>query len=150
MALPSYIEDMKEWKKSFQFFFPVTVRFSETDAFGHLNNTVAFVYFEHARIQFLKESGLMQQWMNQNGAKIPVTADLHCDYMNQVFFDEVLQIGVKVSDVGRSSVELQYIVLNQSNIVCMTGRGRMVQISKKTGKAIPWDEKELGMLRKRS
>ncbi|WP_369678806.1 acyl-CoA thioesterase [Planococcus faecalis] len=34
---------------------PVQVRFSETDMFGHVNNTVPIAYFEFARIEFMKE-----------------------------------------------------------------------------------------------
>lgn len=147
MALPSYIKDLEEWKSDFSYKYPVTVRFSETDAFGHLNNTTAFVYFEHARIQFFKEIGLMQEWMRQEGKNIPVTADLQCDYMNQVFFDEGLEIGIKAAAVGRSSVEIQYIVLNRKQEVCMTGRGRIVQISKKTGKPMAWDEQSVAALK---
>ncbi|WP_280769831.1 acyl-CoA thioesterase [Salipaludibacillus daqingensis] len=141
MGLPNYVKDLEEWTKEFSYFYPITVRFSETDAFGHLNNTTSFVYFEHARIQYFKEIGLMQQWMSQKGSTIPVTADLHCDYMNQVFFDEALTIGIKVADIGRSSVEIQYVVLNEKEEVCMTGRGRIVQIDKKTGKSKAWDDR---------
>ena len=147
LALPSYIEDLEEWKSDFQYYYPVTVRFSETDAFGHLNNTVAFVYFEHARIQFFKEVGLMQLWMSQAVDSIPVTADLHCDYLKQVFFDENLQIGVKVSRIGHSSLDLHYMVLNERKEMCMSGRGSIVQISKKTGKSIAWDNKSVSALK---
>jgi len=146
MALPSYIKNLEEWKSDFKYFYPVSVRFSETDAFGHLNNTTAFVYFEHARIQFFKETGLMEQWMSRLGVNIPVTADLQCEYMNQVFFDDALEIGVKVAEIGKTSVEIQYLVLNGKQQLCMTGRGRIVQISKKTGRPTVWDEQALSAL----
>ncbi|UTR15531.1 acyl-CoA thioesterase [Salipaludibacillus sp. LMS25] len=139
MKKPAYITDYEGWCKEFNCFFPVDVRFSETDAFGHLNNTQAFVYFEHARIQFLKVIGLMELWMKTDDV-IPVTADLQCDYFKQVFFDETLQIGVKVMSIGRSSVELHYMILNEQNHVCMTGRGRIVQISKRTGVPEAWND----------
>lgn len=32
----------------------VNVRFSETDALGHINNTSYFIYLEEARMKFLK------------------------------------------------------------------------------------------------
>ncbi|MCR6095601.1 acyl-CoA thioesterase [Salipaludibacillus agaradhaerens] len=147
MKKPTYITDYEAWCKEFNYFFPVQVRFSETDAFGHLNNTQAFVYFEHARIQFLKVVGLMTLWMKTDDL-IPVTADLQCDYFKQVFFDEALRIGVKVMSIGTSSVELHYIILNEQNQVCMTGRGRIVQISKRTGASKGWNDETLSLLKK--
>lgn len=50
----SYIENLASWEKDFSFYIPVKVRFCETDMFGHMNNGVAFTYFEEARIEFLK------------------------------------------------------------------------------------------------
>lgn len=147
MALPAYIENLESWAKEFSYFFPVNVRFSETDAFGHLNNTNTFVYFEHGRISFFKQIGLMQEWMDSKTNAIPVTADLHCDYMKQVYFDEELRIGVKLNRVGTSSMDIHYVALNRNNEVCFTGRGSIVQVSKVTGKGEPWTESEKEMLK---
>ena len=38
----SYIEDTQTWASEFTFSVQVPVRFSETDMFGHVNNTVVF------------------------------------------------------------------------------------------------------------
>ncbi|MDE1454521.1 acyl-CoA thioesterase, partial [Bacillus paralicheniformis] len=47
MKLPGYIEEpFDTWCQSFSFFDEVSVRFSETDMFGHMNNVTPFVYFE--------------------------------------------------------------------------------------------------------
>lgn len=142
MGLPDYIDDLNTWREEFTYFYPVAVRFSETDAFGHLNNTNTFVYFEHGRISFFKQIGLMQDWTKRGSEAIPVTADLHCDYMKQVYFDEELKIGVKLNRVGKSSMDIHYMVLDSKGDVCFTGRGSIVQVSVKTGKSKPWSEEE--------
>ena len=98
--------------EDFSFSVPVTVRFSETDMYGHLNNTVTFAYFEYARIEYLKHLGHMEDWLNPNGTTIPVVADLQCDYMKQVFFDEQLSIYVKTASVGNSSMDIHYMAKN--------------------------------------
>ena len=145
MALPSYIDDLNKWQEGFKYSTPVTVRFSETDAFGHLNNTVPFIYFEQARINYLKELGLMKEWFSHAGDTIIVTADLHCDYVKQVYFDEKLDIFVKVAQIGRSSFDLHYMVMNEKKAVVLTGRGRIVQVSKANGKAAPWNEATMAL-----
>ncbi len=146
MSRITYIENMEKWREDFHFKNEVRVRFSETDMFGHLNNTVPFIYFEEARIEYLKEIGFMQTWVSPDSEKIPVVADLQCDFVKQVFFDENLSIFVKVERIGKSSVDIHYLGENENNEVCFTGRGTMVQISIKTGKGYPWTEDEIKIM----
>lgn len=138
----TYITDVSTWASEFTFSVQVSVRFSETDMFGHLNNTVAFAYFEYARIEFLKNAGLMNDWLNPEGATIPVVADLQCDYLQQVFFDEALAVHVKVATVGNSSLDIHYMVKNEKGDIVITGRGSIVQIGRLTGKGVHWTDKE--------
>ncbi len=133
----SYVHNFEEWEQEFTFFHPVKVRFSETDMFGHLNNTVPFVYFEEARMEFFKSIGLDREWLDKKNEAIPVVADLQCDFLQQVFFDEKLVIGVKVDKLGTSSCDLHYKGVAEDGRVCFIGRGSLVQISSKTGKALP-------------
>lgn len=138
--LPAYINDLEAWKASFHFFQPVKVRFSETDAFGHVNNTRVFIYFEEGRIALFEKIGIMKEWAARDSDAMIVTADLHCDYIRQITFGEALQVGVKVEKLGRSSMELHYLVVNEQEEICLTGRGTMVQVNKKTERSLPWNE----------
>lgn len=143
----SYIEDFQKWKQEFFFSAPVQVRFSETDMFGHVNNTVPIAYFEFARIEFMKSMGLMQRWLEAGNELFPVVADMQVDFLQQVFFDEKLEVHVKVARVGTSSADIHYWTVNEKEETCFTGRGVIVQISKQTGKGHPWSKEEMGMLR---
>lgn len=138
----AYIENQQAWKEEFQFSIDIPVRFSETDMYGHLNNTVPFIYFEQARIEFMKQLGLMNDWSDLNGQTIPVVADLQCDFVQQVFFDEKLTVFVKIAYVGNSSIDIHYMAQNERQEVVFTGRGAIVQINKQTGVPHPWTEKE--------
>jgi acyl-CoA thioester hydrolase len=143
----AYIENFDDWINGFTYSYPVKVRFSETDLFGHLNNTKVFVYFEEGRIEFFKEIGIMQQWLTSGGDGIPVTSDLQCNYLRQLFFDERLQVFVKINAIGKTSVDLHYMIKNHQGEICITGRGRMVQVHKKTGKPFEWDENMMEKLK---
>ncbi|MEK3981012.1 thioesterase family protein [Psychrobacillus sp. FSL K6-2836] len=143
-----YIEDSATWEQDFRFYSEVSVRFSETDMYGHLNNTVTFAYFEYARIEYFKHIQLMNDWLNPKGEKIPVVADLQCDYVKQVFFDELLHIYVKANSVGSSSVDIHYMAKNEKGEIVFTGRGSIVQIDKKTGRAAKWSEEEREVFQK--
>ncbi|HBZ09355.1 MAG TPA: acyl-CoA thioesterase [Bacillus bacterium] len=140
MSRISYIENLEEWKNEFSYYQEVKVRFSETDMFGHLNNTVPLVYFEQARIGFFKKTGLMQKWLDSSQETIPVVADLQCDFLSQVYFDELLKIFVKVNKMGTSSIDLHYMGVREDESLCFTGRGMIVQVSKSSGKSVPWSD----------
>ncbi|MFZ3576373.1 acyl-CoA thioesterase [Virgibacillus sp. DJP39] len=133
----AYIEDIEKWRESFSFSVPIKIRFSETDMFGHVNNVSPFIYFEEARIEFLKSIGLFE--MNSDNA-VPVAADLQCDYLHQLFFNDKLDVYVKVNTVGNTSMDVHYMGINQDNRICVTGRGRLVYINPKTGKPVPLDD----------
>lgn len=136
----TYIDDMDKWKNTFQFAHSLTVRFSEIDMLGHLNNTVPFTYFEIARIEYFKHLGFMQDWMNPKKETVTVVADLQCDFLKQVYYNEVIDICVKAVKIGNSSVDLHYMGRKNNGEVVFTGRGMVVQISRITGKAVPWSE----------
>ncbi len=144
----TYIDDIKTWENTFDFFQPIQVRFSETDMFGHLNNTVPFTYFEEARIQYFNQLGFMQKWTDKSSDAIPVVANQQCDYLKQVFFGEQLRLYVKINQLGNSSMDIHYMAKDKEGSICFVGRGTLVQMSKRTGKGEPWSDELKHMLKK--
>ena len=138
----NYIEDFESWASEFKFSVPLTVRFSEIDMYGIVNNAVVISYFELARIEYLKHIGLMNDWLNPSGERVPVVADVQCDYLKQIKYDEKLNIYVKANSVGNSSVDIHYLARNEQGEAAFVGRGTLVQIGRTTGKGIPWTSKE--------
>lgn len=138
-----YIEDFEHWRSSFTFSIPIKVRFSETDLYGHVNNTSVFIYFEEARIEYLQSLGLFTD-IGQEEDGI-VVADLQCNYLEQMYFNETINFYVKTNEVGNASFDIHYMAVNEKNKVTITGRGRIVYIDliKKRAKAIPKDVREI-------
>lgn len=143
----SYIEDFESWISDFKFFISVRVRFSETDLFGHVNNTVPFIYFEQARIEFLKSVNVLFDLTHAEPQYVPVVADLQCDFLKEMFFNDDLKVYVKAARIGTSSVDLHYLITREDDI-CATGRGTLVKINKQTGKSAPWTDEERERLQK--
>lgn len=131
----SYIDDLEKWRSEFEFYINVKIRFSETDMLGHLNNVSSFIYFEEARVEYMKYLGIFS--LKKDATVIPVVADLQCDYHTQVFFDDRLKLYIKANTVGNSSIDLHYMAVNQDGIICFTGRGNIVNLNPKTGKPVP-------------
>lgn len=135
MANIDYIEDFEQWRSEFHFSIPVYIRFSETDMIGHMNNVSPFIYFEEARIKFLKSLGLFSTGQYEDG--VPVAADLQCNYLKQMYFGETIKIYVKANYVGTTSVDFHYMAVNEKDEITLTGRGRLVFVDQESGKPVP-------------
>jgi len=138
-----YVGDFEQWRKDFKFQTEIRVRFSETDMYGHVNNTVPFVYFEQARIDYLNSLGVFNA--EKAESSILVVADLQCDFVKQVYFGETLHVMVKTASVGTSSMDLHYLALNENKEAVFVGRGTLVLLDAATGKgkALSEEEKQL-------
>ncbi|HAW93082.1 MULTISPECIES: acyl-CoA thioesterase [unclassified Arsukibacterium] len=97
-------------------------RFSETDALGHINNTVFAVWFEGARTAlfriFTPELNL-KQWPL-------IIARVSIDYHAQTQYGEPVEIRTFISRLGGSSFDV-YQQAWQNGIKCATGTTVMVQ-----------------------
>lgn len=133
--------NQEEWLQKFHFETQIKVRFSETDAFGHLNNVSHIIYFEQARLYFLQELEMLDYFMATDCKTIMVTADIHCHYMSQIFFGQPLEVKVRMAHLGKTSMDIQYAIVDTRNQKLLAaGRGAIVHINKKTGKSTPWPE----------
>lgn len=144
----SYIEDWEKWSKGFSVYTDVKVRFSETDAFGHINNTNAVVYFEDARLHYFDQIGLRKDWTPAASSLMGVVADVQCNYIKQIKYGDVLAVYTKLAKVGNSSIDLHYLAVNGKKEACLTGRSAIVQIDRETGYSVPWTKKVRDRLNK--
>ncbi|WP_085993030.1 acyl-CoA thioesterase [Oceanobacillus senegalensis] len=85
----------------------VYIRFAETDALGHVNNTSYFLYFEEARTKFFKE---ILPERNKNLSFI--LASIKCQYLNQAFAGQTLRVCTNVLKVGTKSFTMSQTILS--------------------------------------
>ncbi|WP_420828016.1 acyl-CoA thioesterase [Metabacillus crassostreae] len=99
----------------------VNVRFCETDALGHVNNTSYFIYLEEARVQFFEEIGYE---MNTNEWQF-ILASTKCDFIGQAFFNQKLIITTEVSKIGTKSFHLSHSIHNKDTVE-LVARGEAI------------------------
>ncbi|AMB88394.1 hypothetical protein AWM79_23340 [Pseudomonas agarici] len=78
------------------------LRNADTDQFHHVNNAVISTLFEAARMEILADEALKASM----AGKIVVIAHLSIDFLNEVYFPGVVEIGSSTIRVGRTSFEL--------------------------------------------
>lgn len=86
----------------------VKVRFSETDALGHISNISYFIYLEEARIEFFKALGFD---MDIDNWKI-ILVSAKCDFIKQGFFNQKLKVISAVSRIGNSSFMITHRIVD--------------------------------------
>ncbi len=96
----------------------VPVRFSDTDALGHVNNAVYLSYLESARVDYLKKV-LGRSRVEDFGV---IIARVEIDYKSPAYHQETMIVGCRVVEVGGSSMRMGYRVEDKAT-------GRLVALA---------------------
>jgi acyl-CoA thioester hydrolase len=112
-----------------------TVRFSDTDALGHVNNVAYTAFLETGRTTFGLACGLP---MGAAHATI-VLVRLEIDYRAELHWPASLDIGIGLLALGRSSMTLIQGIFH-GEICVATGREVMVLLDTATRRSTPWTD----------
>jgi acyl-CoA thioester hydrolase len=85
----------------------VPVAWGDMDAFGHVNNTRYFRYFETARIEFFAGFGFLGQGVG------PILAATSCRFRAPVVFPDTLRVGSRVVSVGEDRFTLEHAAYSE-------------------------------------
>ena len=110
-------------------------RFSDTDALGHINNTVIPVWFLEAREPVLR---LFSPQLTLKEAALAVVR-IEVDYLAETRFGEDVEIRTRVARLGNSSLQLAQEVW-QGGIVTARGLATLVNFDPVTRRACPIPE----------
>jgi acyl-CoA thioester hydrolase len=91
---PAARSEFKVWQS-------VTTRWADNDAYGHVNNTVFYQWFDSAVNAWLVQQGLLDI---ENGDPIALVVETRCSYLAPLAFPEPVDVGLAVAQLGRSSV----------------------------------------------
>jgi acyl-CoA thioester hydrolase len=97
---------MSEDSQPFRFHHPVEVRFKDVDVGGHAHHSHALVYFEEARW------GYWRQVAARSGPEAIeyILAEATVRWHRRVLWPARLEVGVKVSLLGRKHFVMDYVV----------------------------------------
>lgn len=103
----------------------VPVQWGEMDAYGHVNNTVFFRFFESARIEYLDRCGFLEAYGTHG-----VGAILHsteCRFRLPLVHPDTVQVGARVTAVADDRFTMAYRIVSLSaDAVAADGSGVVV------------------------
>jgi acyl-CoA thioester hydrolase len=110
----------------FHFSTPIKIRFRDLDAFGHVNNAVYFTFMEVARVEYFKQTGLLQP--GEFPSPFFIIAEAACQFKAPIDMATSLIIQVRVSRLGNSSFDMEYRFVDEVSGAVLAG-GRTVQVT---------------------
>jgi acyl-CoA thioester hydrolase len=117
----------------------IRVRFCETDALGHVNNTSYFIYFEEARtdlFRYFVEDLDTSQWNL-------ILASASCDYRKQARFGQELYVTTEVTKIGNTSFTVYHEIHDaQDDSLIATGTAVLVHYDFAAERPVPLTEEQ--------
>lgn len=98
------MRDSPKTRSDFRHFHPITTRWADNDAYGHVNNVVYYQWFDTVVNQFLIANGTLDI---HAGEAIGLVVETHCNYFASVAFPDPVTAGLRVTRLGDSSVRYE-------------------------------------------
>lgn len=118
--------------KSFGFLTTEHLRFADVDANGHINNVAFLVFFENARIRYLKDQ--LKGLRALTGLDV-VVAHIDIDLKRQMFYPGTIRAGARIVEIRRASIVIGQAIFDQEGRCAATGHVILVSIDKASGRA---------------
>ena len=119
----------------FKFSAPTRVGFSDTDAQGIVYYGRYNPYFDLARVEYLRSLGLLQQ-RGEAGSFVMRANDV--EYFAPAVFDDEIEVYVRVSRIGRTSVTFAFAAYRvPDDVLMVTAHQTLVYVDLAERKACP-------------
>ncbi len=87
----------------------LTVRYAETDMMGIVHHSRYYPWFEQARTDFIKKSGITYTQMEQAGVLLPL-AETHCKYIAGLKYEDEVVVTCEIERLSVARVDFKYKV----------------------------------------
>jgi acyl-CoA thioester hydrolase len=125
-------------REAFVRFVPLATRWSDNDAYGHLNNVVYYALFDSAVNAILIEAGLLDP---TSSPIIGLVVESSCRFYASLTYPEPAEVGVAVEHLGRSSVRYHLAAFRAGAAKAAAGRYTHVYVERTTSRPVPIPER---------
>ena len=90
------------------------VRYKETDQMGVVHHSNYYTWFEVARTEFMRNTGLDYRSMEEKGVMLPLL-ETHCNYLRGAKYDDLICIRSWISKYAGVRLTMQYEVIREED-----------------------------------
>ncbi|CUS77292.1 acyl-CoA thioesterase, partial [Candidatus Kryptobacter tengchongensis] len=124
----------------FKFKIQVQVRSFDLDSYGIVHNSVYLKYFEIARTEYIRQALGIDPGRFFNDFYFVIARNV-CNYITPAKFDEILDVYARVSKIGNTSFEMEYLIEeSKTKRTVATGETVIVLLNRETFKPEPIPE----------
>lgn len=132
----------------FHFSTEVRVRLPETDAFGIVFHGYFYTYFDVARMDYIRNLGLMEH-IRPTGGLTNTIVHASADFRSPARFDDVLVVHARIAKFGRTSFTFEFAITHKGeNRLVAEGRTVHVILDEKSWRPLPVPESFRAVVRK--
>lgn len=103
---------------------PLSIRFNDVDAMGHVNNAVFFTYFEEGRKNFVHS---LFNIVNPEDYNF-IIAHLESDFIKPVKLKDSINVETWVGEIGNKKFTFKYRIVNRKNNASVYAEGHSIQV----------------------
>ncbi len=124
MSSVSIPRPQPESRSAFKVFRRIDTRWMDNDVYGHVNNVVYYSWFDTAVNAHLMEQGALDI---HHGETIGLVIETQCNYFASLAFPQTIEAGIRVANLGSSSVRYEIGLFAQGEDLC-AARGHFVHV----------------------
>ena len=102
---PADRSTFKVWRR-------LSTRWADNDAYGHVNNTVYYEWFDSGVNAWMVEQAMLDI---EHGDPIGLVVETRCSYFAPLAFPQDVEVGLAVAHLGRSSIRYRIGVFAESS-----------------------------------
>lgn len=109
----------------------IPVQWGEMDAYGHVNNTVFFRFFESARIAFLEQCRFIEAYEEERVGAILHSTD--CRFRRPLYYPDSVLVGARATEIEEDRFRMAYRIHSTAqDAVAADGSGLVVAFDYRT------------------
>ena len=116
----------------------ITTRWTDNDAYGHVNNAVHYSYFDSVVNAWLIDRGALDIERSQ---VIGLVVETGCQYFAPLTYPETITAGLRVANLGRSSVRYEVGLFGEgADVAAAQGHFVHVYVDRDSRRPVPLPE----------
>ena len=112
---------------------PIPLRWSDLDAFNHVNNARYLTFLEQARIEWFETIG--EPWVTEESA--PVVASATLNFKRPIEYPASVFVELFTEKLGNSSVVIGHRIVGEDGTLHCDGHVVAVWVDRRSGKPVP-------------
>jgi acyl-CoA thioester hydrolase len=97
-------------RADYRHFLAIPTRWMDNDTYGHVNNVTYYSYFDTVVNEHLVNEGALDI---REGSVVGFVVETSCRYFRPLTFPEVVEAGMRITRLGRSSVTYEIALFRQ-------------------------------------